>query len=76
MATKLRKAVTREVEDWDDRGGSLMVTLIPGGILSFREKATRKSFDLTVGSAYHAAVKRTVALERAEKNKMKKAKGR
>jgi hypothetical protein len=69
MATKLRKTVVREVEDYDGRGHSLMVSLQPGGVLSFREKGTRKSFDLTVGAAYVAAVKRTVDLERAEKNK-------
>jgi len=72
MATKLRKTVVREVEDFDGRGKSLMVSLEPGGVLSFREKGTRKSFDLTVGAAYVSAVKRTVDLERAEKNKGKK----
>jgi len=69
MATKLRKPVVREVEDWNGRGKSMMVSLLPGGVVSFREKGTRKSFDITVGAAYIAAVKRMVDLENAEKRK-------
>ena len=62
MATKLKKPVTREVEDWGGSGRegkrSLMITLNPAGFISFRLKSCQQDYDLDFASAFSLATKR------------------
>lgn len=86
MATLLdKKAVVREVRDWRRKGffglGSgggasrnLVITLVPGNIISFREKGLRTRYDIDIESVYNMAVHRTIAKQREEAKKAKKAK--
>ena len=85
MATKLKKPVVREVNDWCRKGlfglGSssnrpLMVSLEPGPIISFREKGCRKTYDLDIETAFNLAVRREVMRQDAKKRKKRKATGR
>jgi hypothetical protein len=81
MATKLNKKITREVENWCHKGvfglggassRSLLVSLEPGNIISFREKGTRTSYDIDIETVYNMAVKRTFINEQADKGNGKK----
>ena len=81
MATKLLKPVVREVTDWcrkglfgmGGRGGkSLVLTLEPGNIISFREKGMRKRYDIDIESVFNSAVRRTLEKDEIEKKKAKK----
>ena len=83
MATKLKKPVVREVEGWCRKGlfgaggsnkNSLIVSLEPGPIISFREKGRRKSYDIDVESVFMLAVRQDVMRIDAEKRKKRKEK--
>jgi hypothetical protein len=49
MATKLTKAVTREIGMIDRKGKELRVTLEPGDILTFKAKGSRRSHSIYLG---------------------------
>lgn len=73
MATKLDKPVTREVEPREggwacgkDSKRPLLVTLSPGGFVTFRLKGTRQEYDLDVGSAFALAQRRWAEKKRTE----------
>jgi hypothetical protein len=82
MATKLKKPITREVEDWCRKGlfglggrsdsKPLMVALEPGAIISFRLKGTRRTYDIDIESVYNLAVRRAFVREKADKRKAKR----
>lgn len=78
MATKLEKAVRREVQTASFRS-PVIVELSPGGMISFRLKKTRKKFTLTIGWCAIQAMKAQAQadqlarkLERAAKRKERK----
>lgn len=59
MPTKLHKPVTREVllrADWQARS-IYIVTLEPGGIISFRQKGKKKSYSAPLLACLDIAVK-------------------
>lgn len=81
MATALNKSVVREVSDWQKRGlfgcgggknRSLLVSLEPGNIISFREKGLRKRYDIDIESVFNLAVRRITNKEEDEKKKARK----
>lgn len=78
MATMLTKPVTREIsaEDWNKsgaggkyRGRNMIVTLQPGGFVTFRFKATRMSYDLDVESAFSLAARKFAAKAAEDKKR-------
>ena len=49
------------------RGRRIVVSLLPGDVLSFREERTRKEFLLSVGGAFDYSVMLEVERRRAER---------
>jgi len=85
MATLLTRPVTRIVEGWCKRGvfglgahtnRPLVVTLMPGGIIRFREKGRQKYMEVAIESCYNLALKAEVESQRREKAKRKRMKKR
>lgn len=76
MATKLTKEVSREsgFTKIGGRGKVIIVTLLPGDIISFREKGKRTSYETTIEACAWLAIKQKAAADRAEKAKLKKEK--
>lgn len=83
MATMLgKKAVSRELKDWRDRGlfglghggkcRNLVVTLEPGNLITFREKGLRSQYTIDIESVFNMAVKRCILRTVEEKRKAKK----
>lgn len=56
MATPLTKPVRRLLRSSDRKGRSLIVTLEPGDMISFRSKGRRRSVSVFLGHAYNLAV--------------------
>lgn len=52
MATKLLKPVKRELFSTSRKGRTLIVSLEPGDMISFREKGLKKSFNCYIGHCY------------------------
>lgn len=87
MATKLTKAVSREIAEWSQRGmfglgGStskrnLIITLMPCGIINFRLKGLQSSYDIDIERVFNLAAKesalKSAQAERDEKMVMRKA---
>lgn len=83
MATVLSKrAVVREIVGWKKRGlfglghggvcRSIIMSMEPGNIVSFREKGRRKVYDVDIESVFNMAVRRTILREQEAKRKAKK----
>ena len=82
MATVLdKKEVVREIKGWKRRGlfglggcggRNLVMALVPGNIVSFREKGLRKRYDVDIESVFNMAVRRTILRDAEEKRKAKK----
>lgn len=53
---------------------NVIVTLAPGGVVSFRLKGTRRSFDLTAAKCYTIAVNSAAFKQRMGKAKARKHK--
>ena len=64
MSTPLRKPVARLVEL---PRGPVVVTLLPGGLVSFREKGRRTTFTLTLAAVFVRAVDASISQRKAEK---------
>ena len=64
--TDLRKRVKRRTIS-AHRGRRIVVSLLPGDVLGFREERTRKEFLLSVAGAFDYAVLLEVARRKAEK---------
>lgn len=73
MATKLNKKVERETFTWFQRG-QVMVALLPGDLIEFRQKGKRKRFVLPIDAAFSVAVKMEVAAQKKAKVEARKAK--
>lgn len=69
--TPLRRAVKRTIEIAGSRRG-VVVSLEPPGVLTFREKRTRKTYSLGLGALFVRAVMADVDAEKAAKRKRKK----
>ena len=63
---ELKKAVRRWARG-NFRGVAYSVSMLPGDVLEFREKARRKSFLIGMEEVMTIAVKRTVAEEQRQK---------
>jgi hypothetical protein len=70
--TPLTKRVRRRALN-PYRGRRIVVSLLPGDVLSFREERTRKEFLLSIQGAYVYAVQLEVARRLAEKRAKRKA---
>jgi hypothetical protein len=73
--TKLTKPITRECPRTTDRGREIILSLLPGDLLTFRPKGRRITFTLSIRAAYDLSAKlyaRDVAMEK----KAKRTKGR
>lgn len=55
MATQLLKPVKRELRSTDRKGRTLIVTIEPGDILTFKPKGLRRSVSIYIGHAYALA---------------------
>lgn len=77
MASKLNKPVTREVVEWNkgamgkDGKRSLIITLNPGGFISFRLKGLRQDYDIDMAGVYTSAVRRWADKQMIEKKRQK-----
>lgn len=77
MASKLNKPVTREVVEWNkggmgrDGNRSLLVTLNPGGFITFRLKGLHQEYDIDMSGVYTLAVRRWADKQMIEKKKQK-----
>ena len=70
MSTTLRKAITRvTVECYNWQGRPLVVSLLPGDVLSMREKGSRKNFVAPLSRVYQQLVDWNVAAERADRKR-------
>ena len=70
MTTPLRKPVSRRV---DLPRGPVVVTLLPEGLVSFRERGRRTSFTLPLSAVFLRAVDAEIARKKAEKRAARKA---
>ena len=68
--TDLTKRVKRRTLT-PHRGRRIVVSLLPGDVLSFREERTRKEFLLSIAGAYDYAVMLEVERRKREKRKGK-----
>lgn len=80
MATVLSKPTTRQTRGvyrvlYASKSREIIVTLLPGDIMEFREKGCRARFALPIESAFKFAVRMTAMRAAAEK-KIKKAKAK
>ncbi len=77
MASKLTKPVTREIAEWNKGGVGkdgrrpLLVTLNPGGFISFRLKGLRQDYDIDMSGVYTLAVRRWADKQMIEKKREK-----
>ena len=55
--TRLTKPVRRECARTTDRGREIVLSLLPGDLLTFRRKGARTTYTLTIEAAYHLAAK-------------------
>ncbi len=60
MAVKLTKQINREMlsfadQHGKDRGKPIIVTLLPGDMISFRAKGTRASYSVFLGHCFRLA---------------------
>lgn len=74
MATRLDKAVTREMmsrglERGKGRERAVLVSLMPGDMIRFRLKGTRKAYECYLGHCYRLA--QALTLEEDFKERMK-----
>lgn len=77
--TNLTKPVKREsfaVVFESGKHRNIIVTVMPPGLLRFRAKGCKKSYDLTVDNCYHRAVKVEEASQRKKREKEKKLKAK
>ena len=84
MATKLTKAVVREVDGWCRKGmfgmggrsgvRPLVVELLPAGILSLRQKGLRSSYEIDLETVFNLAVKASVQASKLERAKARAVK--
>lgn len=77
MTSPLNKPVRRESNETVRDGSktrALIITIYPDGLLGLRPKGTRREEFYPIEAVYSIAVKARVAAQRAEKNKIKKAK--
>ena len=71
--TPINKPVRRRTVAPIYRGRRLVVSLVPGDVITFREERTRREYLLSISGAYVYAVRLTVAKEKAEKLAARKA---
>jgi hypothetical protein len=71
--TPLRKRVQRRTVMPVRGGRRIVVSLLPGDILGFREERTRREYLLSISGAYVYAVRLAVAARKAEKVAARKA---
>lgn len=69
--TDLKRPVSRRTSLPVDRRYRVVVTLLPGDLISFRLERTRKCYVTTLRACYERAVKQHVEAERAAKKKAK-----
>ena len=75
MATKLNKEVSRETSTRiGGRGKVIIVTLLPGDVITFREKGKHTAFETTLEACAWLAIKQKAAADRKEKAEARKAK--
>jgi len=56
--TDLTRPVTRRVNAmWRGREVPLIIEISPSGVITFREKGSRKSYSISVMTCYYMAVK-------------------
>jgi hypothetical protein len=72
MTTPLAKPVRRRTLAPHRRGRRVVVSMVPGDVLTFRDERTRTEYSLPVGFAYDMAVKLHVAAKRAEKKRARR----
>jgi hypothetical protein len=70
---ELYKPVKRRTRSPHRRGRRVIVSLLPGDLLAFRDERSRTEFVLPIGAAYDVAVKVHVAAMKAAR---KAARGR
>ena len=70
--TPLRKRVQRRTMAPVRGGRRVVVSLLPGDVLSFREERTRTEYPLSIAGAYTYAVRLAVAKRHAEKALLRK----
>ena len=68
--TDLTKRVKRRTIH-PHRGRRIVVSLLPGDVLGFREERTRREYLLSIAGAYEYAVRLEVERRRAEKRNRK-----
>ena len=71
--TPLRKRVQRRTTAPVRGGRRVVVSLLPGDVLSFREERTRTEYMLSISGAYTYAVRLAVARRKEEKAAARKA---
>ena len=71
--TTLTKRVSRLCPRTTDRGREIVLTLLPGDLLTFRRKGTRTAYVVTIEAAYHLAAKCYAKAAQAEKLAARKA---
>lgn len=71
MTTELSKPVVRRTTG-THRGRQLVVTLLPGDVISVRHARSRTSYEMPLAWVYDAAVKAEVEQKRRAKAKTKK----
>jgi hypothetical protein len=72
--TDLRKRVRRRTVGRVRGGRRIVVSLLPGDILAFREERTRREYVLSIPGAYVYAVQLEVARRKRERIEARKAK--
>lgn len=76
MATKLQTTVRRELIGSNRYTGTLIVELQPGDVLEFREKGTRRRYDISLHNVFLAAVMNTRQRDHAQRVKQWEAAGK
>ena len=71
--TPLRKRVQRRTTAPVRGGRRVVVSLLPGDVLGFREERTRTEYLLSISGAYTYAVRLAVAAQQREKVLARKA---
>src|SRR3990167_864210 len=77
MATKLLKPINRDTIGRS--GATMIISLLPGDLISFREKGKRTRYEITIGHALQLAKRMTIDRmyqERLEIYRSKKKQGR
>lgn len=73
MTTELRKSVRRKTAG-RYRGRRIIVRLIPGDVIGFREERLRTEYTLSIAGAFHYAVQLEVERRKEERSRKRKAK--